>query len=68
MHTCVGLDFTPGGRSTLQLKDVRLMCQLAESVGLDSPTLRNSLAQWETFVHERGGGDLDHSGLFRMYE
>ena len=61
-------DFTPGGRSTLQLKDVRLMCELAESVGLDSATLRNSLAQWETFVHERGGGDLDHSGLFRLYE
>lgn len=61
-------DFAPGGRSTLQLKDVRLMCELADSVGLDSPTLRNSLAQWETFVHEKGFGDLDHSGLFRMYE
>lgn len=61
-------DFAPGGRATLQLKDVRLMCELAESVGLDSPTLRNSLAQWETFVHEKGFGDLDHSGLFRMYE
>jgi hypothetical protein len=61
-------DFAPGGRSTLQLKDVRLMCELAESVGLDSPTLRNSLQQWETFVHEKGHGDLDHSGLFHMYE
>jgi 3-hydroxyisobutyrate dehydrogenase-like beta-hydroxyacid dehydrogenase len=61
-------DFAPGGRSTLQLKDVRLMCELAESVGLDSPTLRNSLAQWESFVHEKDFGDLDHSGLFRMYE
>jgi len=61
-------DFAPGGRSTLQLKDVRLMCELADSVGLDSPTLRNSLAQWESFVHEKGFGDLDHSGLFRMYE
>lgn len=61
-------DFAPGGRSTLQLKDVRLMCELAESVGLDSPTLRNSLAQWETFVHDKGHGELDHSGLFRMYE
>jgi 2-hydroxy-3-oxopropionate reductase len=61
-------DFAPGGRATLQLKDVRLMCELAESVGLDSPTLRNSLAQWETFVHEKGLGDLDHSGLFRLYE
>jgi len=61
-------DFAPGGRATLQLKDVRLMCQLADSVGLDSPTLRNSLAQWQKFVHEKGFGDLDHSGLFRLYE
>ena len=61
-------DFVPGGRAELQLKDVRLMSELADSVGLDSPTLRNSLAQWETFVHEKGHGDLDHSGLFRLYE
>lgn len=61
-------DFVPGGRAELQLKDVRLMCQLADSVGLDSPTLKNSLAQWEKFVHEKGFGDLDHSGLFRLYE
>lgn len=61
-------DFAPGGRATLQLKDVRLMCELAESVGLDSPTLKNSRAQWETFVHEKGLGDLDHSGLFKLYE
>lgn len=61
-------DFAPGGRAVLQLKDVRLMCELAESVGLDSPTLKNSLMQWETFVHQKGLGELDHSGLFRMYE
>ena len=61
-------DFAPGGRAELQLKDVRLMSELADSVGLDSPTLRNSLAQWEKFVHEKGHGDLDHSGLFRLYE
>lgn len=61
-------DFAPGGRAELQLKDVRLMCQLADSVGLDSLTLRNSLAQWEKFVHEKHLGDLDHSGLFRLYE
>jgi len=61
-------DFAPGGRAALQLKDVRLMCELAESVGLDSPTLRNSLAQWERFVNKEGLGDLDHSGLFRLYE
>jgi 3-hydroxyisobutyrate dehydrogenase-like beta-hydroxyacid dehydrogenase len=61
-------DFTPGGRSTLQLKDVRLICQLANSLGFHSPTLDNCRAQWESFVHEKNGADLDHSGLFKLYE
>lgn len=61
-------DFVAGGRAELQLKDVRLICDLAEAVGLDSPTLANSLARWEELVEGRGLGDLDHSGLFRLYE
>lgn len=61
-------DFAPGGRAELQLKDVRLICELAESVGLKSPTLENCRNQWERFVHENGHGDLDHSGLFKLYE
>jgi 3-hydroxyisobutyrate dehydrogenase-like beta-hydroxyacid dehydrogenase len=61
-------DFTPGGRATLQLKDVRLICELADSVGFKSSTLDNCRAQWEDFVNEKGFGDLDHSGLFRLYE
>lgn len=61
-------DFVPGGRAALQLKDVRLICELAESLGFESPTLDNCRAQWERFVHERGFGELDHSGLFRLYE
>jgi 3-hydroxyisobutyrate dehydrogenase-like beta-hydroxyacid dehydrogenase len=64
----VNRDFAPGGRSELQLKDVRLMSELAERVGLESSTLQNSLALWENFVHEPGHGDLDHSGLFKIYE
>lgn len=61
-------DFAPGGRSELQLKDVRLICELAERVGLQSGTLDQSRRQWERFVHELGHGDLDHSGLFKVYE
>lgn len=61
-------DFAPGGRSELQLKDVRLICELAERVGLQSGTLEQSRRQWERFVHELGHGDLDHSGLFKVYE
>jgi 2-hydroxy-3-oxopropionate reductase len=61
-------NFAAGGRAALQLKDVRLICDLAESVAFESTTLRNCRAQWEKFVHEKGLGDLDHSGLFRLYE
>lgn len=61
-------DFAPGGRATLQLKDVRLICELANSLNFTSTTLDNCRAQWERFVHELGHGDLDHSGLFKIYE
>ena len=61
-------DFTPGGRSALQLKDVRLICQLADSLGFQSPTLDNCRAQWEKFVHVEGHGEVDHSGLFLLYD
>lgn len=60
-------DFAPGGRSELQLKDVRLMSELVEDLGLDFPTLRNSLARWIEFVEENGCGNLDHSGLWKLY-
>lgn len=60
-------DFAPGGRSELQLKDVRLMSELAEDLGLEFPTLKNSLARWIEFVEEKGNGDLDHSGLWKLY-
>jgi 2-hydroxy-3-oxopropionate reductase len=61
-------NFAPGGRSELQLKDVRLICELAESVGFASPTLDNCRQQWERMVHEAGYGNLDHSGLFKLYD
>jgi len=61
-------DFVAGGRAALQLKDVRLICELAESIGLESSTLKNSLERWEELVQRQGKGDLDHSGLFTLYE
>jgi len=61
-------DFTPGGRAALQLKDVRLICELADSLGFHSPTLENCRAQWERFVGEEGHGEKDHSGLFLLYD
>ena len=61
-------DFQPGGRSELQLKDVRLICELAQSVGLKSDTLDHCRNQWELLVDQLGLGQLDHSGLFKLYE
>lgn len=61
-------DFEPGGRSELQWKDIRLMCELAEQVGLCSSTLENSRKLWEHFVEGLGHGELDHSGFFKLYE
>ena len=61
-------DFAPGGRAALQLKDVRLICELAKSLGFESSTLDNCRSQWERFVHEEDHGDLDHSGLFLLYD
>ncbi len=61
-------NFTPGGRAALQLKDVRLICELAASLGFQSPTLDTCRAQWERMVGAEGLGDLDHSGLFKLYD
>jgi hypothetical protein len=45
-----------------------LIVEQAAAVGLRSPTLDNSLDQWEELVVTRSCGDLDHSGLFTLYE
>ena len=44
------------------------ICELAASVGFSSPTLDTCRAQWERMVGEEGLGDLDHSGLFKLYD
>ncbi len=61
-------NFVAGGRAEWQLKDVRLIVEQAAAVGLTSPTLDNSLQQWEKLVVTQSRGDLDHSGLFTLYE
>lgn len=63
----INRSFQPGGRAELQLKDVRLICELAQSIGFASPTLDNCLRQWERLVDEKGLGQIDHSGLFELY-
>lgn len=57
-------DFTPGGRSVLQLKDLNNLLEEAASLGLTLPQAQLQQARYHRFVHELGGADLDHAGLF----
>ena len=56
-------DFTPHGRLSVQLKDMRNVLATAQEIGFDAPI--SSL--FETLYAESEGhglGGLDHSGLF----
>ena len=57
-------DFTPGGRSVLQLKDLNNLIEEAASLGLALPQAELQQQRFHRFVHELGGADLDHAGLF----
>ncbi len=59
--------FEPGGRSSLQLKDVVQALDLAASVELDLPGLQANRRLWERMV-DRGFGDLDQSALIKVIE
>lgn len=59
--------FEPGGRATAQLKDVREAVRLAESQQLNLPQLATNHELWEKMI-DRGYGDLDHSGLYHLYQ
>ena len=57
-------DFAPGGRSSLQLKDLNNLLEEAASLGLTLPQAELQQARYDRFVHQLGGADLDHAGLF----
>ena len=57
-------DFTPGGRSVLQLKDLNNLIEEAQSLGLALPQAELQQARYHRFVHELDGAELDHAGLF----
>lgn len=57
-------DFAPGGRSALQLKDVRTALALAEGLGLELPVLRCVTGLYDSFVNQHGGADKDHAAIW----
>lgn len=60
-------NFTPGGTATNQLKDLVEACRVAEHRGLDLPMLTANRKLWEEMIRA-GLGDLDHSGLYQLYQ
>ncbi|MFZ0099440.1 MAG: NAD(P)-dependent oxidoreductase [Gemmobacter sp.] len=57
-------DFTPGGRSSAQLKDLDNAMALATGVNLDLPLSRTVQAAFRDLVEVRQGADLDHSAYW----
>lgn len=59
----VDRDFTPYGRMSVQLKDLRNALATAEEIGFDAPVTRLFEKLYSEGI-EHGLGDLDHAGLF----
>ncbi|TKT69836.1 NAD(P)-dependent oxidoreductase [Aquamicrobium sp. LC103] len=59
--------FEPGGPSRLQLKDLKAVMNLAETLGLSLPLTQDIHRQFDAFV-AGGGGDMDHSALLLQLE
>lgn len=59
--------FEPGGRVTVQLKDVDQALAFAGALDLDLPGLRRNRDLWAAMI-EAGYGDLDHSSLIKVIE
>ena len=56
-------DFTPHGRMSVQLKDMRNALATADEIGFDAPVTRLLETLYSNGI-EHGLSDLDHAGLF----
>lgn len=59
--------FTPGGRASVQRKDVVQALALAEEVGIALPGLSRNKELWDALI-EAGHQDLDHSALIKAID
>jgi len=57
-------DYTPGGPSAIQLKDLDNILAEAADLGIDLPMAHVLRSRFHRLVHELGKGDLDHAALF----
>ena len=59
--------FAPGGRASVQFKDINQALELADQVGLDMPSLKAIRELWQKMM-DKGWGDLDQAGIIRAIE
>jgi len=59
--------FEPGGRVSVQHKDVHQGLELAAQVGIRLPSLERNVELWDQMI-EKGWADLDHSALIKLIE
>lgn len=59
--------FVPGARCTTQRKDMHQALELAASLDLDMPATALSRDLYDRVI-AAGGADLDHAGLFTLYD
>lgn len=57
-------EFTPGGHSWVQLKDLRNIGEEAGALGLNLPLLESVTERFDHLVTDMGHAELDHSALF----
>lgn len=57
-------DFEPGGRSRLQLKDLKNVLTEAQNLGIELPLVQAVAARFERMIEKHNGADFDHSALF----
>lgn len=60
-------DFAPGGRVSVQHKDVHQGLELAGEVGIRLPSLERNVELWDRMI-EKGWADLDHAALIKLIE
>jgi len=60
-------NFEPGFRSTLMLKDVRIVQHAAEALGVPTPGLAAVVVELERLV-DGGDGELDYAALVKVRE
>ncbi len=59
-------EFTPGGKVSTQLKDLKQALDLASDMNLALPATKLCRDRYQALI-EKGDGHLDHSALFRLY-